>query len=221
MLFLCRCAWVVWCCWGRWGRWTYEGLFPLWWRVWSRLVITCQCFGWGVVSWHGFLAWFLGVVSWHGFLAWFLGVVSWCGFLVWFLGVVSWWPQGVVCCPEGPVFPTNNWVGGCLSTAIVSWITPQASRGRLLVGWRHDVSPSAGGEHLTSGLSLWLSMPLCFSHPLHGLSGSLLGQQEGEAWPRKWADVVESKCPPLQFHTMHTCGCPRNAPNNVQRVKLS
>jgi len=63
------------------------------------------------------------------------------------------------------------------------------------VGRRHDVSPSAGGEHLTSGLLLWLSMPLCFSHPLHGLSGSLLGQREGEAWPRKWADVVESKCP--------------------------
>jgi len=79
------------------------------------------------------------------------------------------------------------------------------------VGRRHDVSPSMGGEHLTSGLSLRLSMPLCFSHPLHGLLGSLLGQREGEAWPRKWADVVESKCPrgvrayllPLQEQTLY------------------
>jgi len=53
-----------------------------------------------------------------GFLAWFLGVVSWRGFLAWFLGVLSWWLRGVVCCPKGRVFPTNNWVGGCLSTAI-------------------------------------------------------------------------------------------------------
>ena len=54
-----------------------------------------------------------------------------------------------------------------------------------------------GGEHLTSGLSRQRSMPLCFSNPLHGLPGSLHGQQGGEARPRKWADVVESKCPHL------------------------
>jgi len=64
------------------------------------------------------------------------------------------------------------------------------------VGRQHDVSPTAGEEHLTSGLSLWLSLPLCFSNPLHGLPRSLHRQWGGEAWLRKWTDVVESKCPP-------------------------
>ena len=76
------------------------------------------------------------------------------------------------------------------------------------MGQQRDMSPSAGGEHLTSGLSLQLSMPLCFSNLLLGVPRSLHGQWVGEARLRKWADVVESKCPCIvTLHTIYVDTC--------------
>jgi len=71
-----------------------------------------------------------------------------------------------------------------------------------------------GGEHLTSGLSLRLSLPLCFSNPLHGLPRSLHRQWGGEARPRKWTDVVESNCPSNHFDYYKSFLCDHVTPRS-------
>jgi len=96
--------------------------------------------------------------------------------------------------PEGHFFPAGNWVVTVHLLLLAESPCWPVEAGCWWVG-NMTCHLQRGGEHLTSGLSLWLSLPLCFSNLLHGLPRSLHRQWGGEARLRKWTDVVELKCP--------------------------
>jgi len=95
------------------------------------------------------------------------GVVSWRGFL--------WAPRDGLL-PQGRLFPTDEW-----EVAYCVLLLAESPRKPVEAGWVGNVTCHLpwGGEHITSGLLLRLSSPLCFSNPLHGLHGSLHGQRGG------------------------------------------